>query len=160
LRVGSESAGFDVVLDKIEEEDEDESTSESSESFSEEETITDYYKVYIDAPENVEVYLDGNYVGISPCSFRKVAGTHVITLRKTGYESRSYTVQIDDEEKDFSYSFVDLETTTTTPTETVEATRETIEATQETTEVIQESSSSTSDASEPSTEESEEEKRE
>jgi len=64
--------------------------------------------VHIDAPENVEVYLDGNYVGISPCSFKKTSGSHVITLRKSGYETRSYTVQVDEEEKDVSYSFVDL----------------------------------------------------
>ena len=66
------------------------------------------YAVHIDAPENVEVYLDGNYVGISPCSFKKTSGSHVITLRKSGYETRSYTVQVDEEEKDVSYSFVDL----------------------------------------------------
>lgn len=107
LRVGSESAGFDIVLDKIET-GEEESTQESSESSSESDTVTDYYKVYIDAPEGVEVYLNGNYVGITPCSFRKVVGTHMITLRKTGYEPRSYSVNIDDEDKDFSYSFADL----------------------------------------------------
>ena len=70
--------------------------------------LTDYYKVYVDAPEGVEIYLDGNYVGISPCSFRKQSGMHVITLRKVGYETRSYTVSVDNEEKDMSYSFVDL----------------------------------------------------
>ena len=85
--------------------EEEESTSESESSVA---TTTDYYKVYVDAPEGAEVYLDGNYVGISPCSFKKTAGTHVITLRKTGYETRSYTVQVDDEEKDLSYSFADL----------------------------------------------------
>ncbi len=71
-------------------------------------SVTDYYKIYIDAPEKVEVYVDGNYIGVSPCSFRKVKGAHVITLRKTGMETRSYTVQVDDEKKDITYSFVDL----------------------------------------------------
>ena len=32
----------------------------------------------------------------------------MITLRKSDYETRSYTVQVDEEEKDVSYSFVDL----------------------------------------------------
>lgn len=32
----------------------------------------------------------------------------MITLRKSGYETRSYTVQVDEEKKDVSYSFVDL----------------------------------------------------
>ena len=32
----------------------------------------------------------------------------MITLRKTGYTTRSYTVQVDEEAKDISYSFADL----------------------------------------------------
>ncbi|MGN1145019.1 MAG: PEGA domain-containing protein, partial [Acetatifactor sp.] len=106
IRVGQESAGIDIVLDAVNEDDEEESSSTTTSS--EADTATNYYKVYVDAPEEVEVYLDGNYVGISPCSFRKSAGSHVITLRKTGYETRSYTVQVDEENKDITYSFVDL----------------------------------------------------
>lgn len=105
IRVGQESAGIDIVLDKIDTGDDDE---ESSSSSSEADTTTNYYKVYVDAPEKAEVYLDGNYVGISPCSFKKTSGSHVITLRKSGFETRSYTVQVDSEEKDISYSFADL----------------------------------------------------
>ena len=70
--------------------------------------ISSYYKVYIDTPEGVEVYLDGNYIGISPVSFAKKPGTHTITLRKNGYVTRSYTIEIDKEEKDVTYSFADL----------------------------------------------------
>lgn len=114
LRVGQESAGVDVQLDKVDSDSEESTDSSSSESSSATattaDTTTTYYRVHIDAPENVEVYLDGNYVGISPCSFKKTSGSHVITLRKTGYETRSYTVQVDEEQKDVSYSFVDLTT--------------------------------------------------
>jgi hypothetical protein len=108
IRVAQESAGIDVTLDVVssDEEEEDESSTSSSVD-----TISDYYKVYIDAPENAEVYLDGNYVGISPCSFKKSSGTHVLTLRRTGYETRSYTIQVDSEEKDISYSFAELSQT-------------------------------------------------
>ena len=70
---------------------------------------TGNYKVYIDYPEGVEVYVDGNYVGVAPCSFSKTDGTHVITLRKTGYVTHSYTVQLTEEDKDVNYSFNDLE---------------------------------------------------
>ena len=141
LRVGQESAGVDVQLDKADSDSSGstgesssgstsssstgstssaestsstggtssaESTSSTGSTSSSADTTTTYYRVHIDAPEKVEVYLDGNYVGISPCSFKKTSGSHVITLRKTGYETRSYTVQVDEEEKDVSYSFVDL----------------------------------------------------
>ncbi len=69
---------------------------------------TSGYKVTIDAPTGVEVYIDGNYVGISPISFKKVEGVHVVTLRKTGYSTRSYTINVDSEKKDASFSFSDL----------------------------------------------------
>lgn len=71
-------------------------------------TSTLSYYVTIDAPVGVEVYLDGNYVGIAPCSFKKDPGSHTLTLRNTGYMAKSYTIQIDDEEKNVSYSFLDL----------------------------------------------------
>lgn len=104
IRVGQGSAGINVVLDANRTEDEEESSQESSSG----QTTDNYYKVYIDAPERVEVYLDGNYMGIAPCSFEKIAGTHVVTLRKTGYTTRSYTIEVDNEAKDISYSFADL----------------------------------------------------
>ncbi len=106
IRVAQESVGIDVTLDAVS--DTEPESSDSSGSDSGEDTATDYYKVYVDAPEGVEVYLDGNYVGISPCSFRKVEGIHVIILRKSGYETKSVTVQLDGAEKDMSYSFPDL----------------------------------------------------
>jgi hypothetical protein len=95
--VGQDSAGLNITL----EEGEGESTSDDT-------TSTTYYKVYIDAPEGAEVYLDGTYVGVAPCSFRKEEGSHVVTLSKTGYVTRSYTVTVDGEDKDVSFSFVDL----------------------------------------------------
>lgn len=102
IRVAQESAGINIVLDANEEEKEKPKDSPTDQ------TTSGYYMVYIDAPEGVEVYVDGNYRGISPCSFAKTSGTHVITLRKTGYTTRSYTITVDEEEKDISYSFADL----------------------------------------------------
>ena len=69
---------------------------------------TTYYRVHIDSPENVEVYLDGSYVGVSPCSFKKTEGSHIITLSREGYVTRSYTIFVDSDDKDISFSFVAL----------------------------------------------------
>ena len=104
MKVGQESAGIDVTLEPITSAEDEKESTESDVV----DATTDYYKVNIEAPENVEVYLNGNYIGISPVSFKKEKGNHVITLRKTGYEIRSYTISVDDEEKDISYSFADL----------------------------------------------------
>jgi hypothetical protein len=114
LRVGEESAGVDIVLDPVDSELNQESTEAAEETeTTQEDTTASYYQVYVDAPEGVEVYVDGNYVGISPCSFKKTPGSHMITLRRTGFENRSETIQIDEEEKDISYSFADLVETAT-----------------------------------------------
>ena len=100
LSVGQASAGINIELevsDGTEEEDGDA------------EVIATYYQVHVDAPEKAELYLDGAYVGVVPCSFKKTAGTHVITLSRKGYVTRSYTITVDSEEKDASFSFADLE---------------------------------------------------
>ena len=104
VSVAQESGGVDIVLDPVNDDTKNSSSSTNSSS----QITTNYYKVYVDAPEHAEVYLDGNYIGISPCSFRKTAGSHTITLRRTGFVTRSYTVQIDDESKDLTLSFADL----------------------------------------------------
>lgn len=121
LKVAEPSAGIEITLeaeDKDSDEDEDSNSdndeddddnrSDGTVSSGNASTTTSYYQVHIDAPENVEVYVDGNYIGISPISFKKVEGPHIITLRKNGYETRSFTIEVDGEEKDVTYSFADL----------------------------------------------------
>ena len=63
----------------------------------------------IPTPEGVEIYWDGNYIGLAPVSIKKEPGTHTITLRKNGYVTRSFTVILDEAEENVSYSFDDLE---------------------------------------------------
>ncbi len=109
IKVGQESAGVSITMEKESDKD-DEKDEEKEDEDDEKETvdISSSYKVYIDTPEGVEVYLNGNYIGISPVSFAKKPGTHTITLRKNGHVTRSYTIEIDREEKDVTYSFADL----------------------------------------------------
>ena len=52
--------------------------------------------------------MDGSYVGIAPISFAKLEGSIVITLRKTGFQTRNYTIQLENDKKDVHYSFSDL----------------------------------------------------
>lgn len=71
-------------------------------------STTKGYKVSINEPAGAEVYVDGNYVGIIPISFAKKAGTHEVIVRKSGYQTRSYTIQVDDTNEDSGYSFSEL----------------------------------------------------
>lgn len=65
-------------------------------------------RVYIDSPKGVEVYLDGNYIGVAPLDFKKEVGSYVITLRKSGYQTRSYSISLEADEQDANFSFSDL----------------------------------------------------
>ena len=125
ISVGSPTADVSFKLDKMDE-DLDEKESKNSQSTSSGDTSSDTSsegnsgttegqtentagaKIYIDAPANAEVYVDGNYVGIAPTSFLKKGQSMVITLRKAGCQTRSYTINIDDLENDSHYSFSDL----------------------------------------------------
>lgn len=64
--------------------------------------------VYIDAPEGAQLYLDGVYVGIVPTSFQKVSGTHEVSFRKEGCETRSYTLYFEEDDNNLTFSFGDL----------------------------------------------------
>lgn len=108
IQVGSEYASISFTMEEGETEENTNSVSDNSSADEVENAVTGN-KVYIDAPKEVEVYLDGSYAGISPVNFTKVTGSHTITLRKTGYESRSYTIYLYDDGEDVTYSFADLE---------------------------------------------------
>lgn len=104
VKSDDQKSGEEVEKDEKDEKEEAAEAGQASETTA---TSGDY-RVYIDSPTGVEVYLDGNYIGIAPVSFSKKAGSYVVTLRKTGYQTRSYTLQVDSEEKDVNYSFSEL----------------------------------------------------
>lgn len=109
IKVSQELASISLTLEKsLEENDSYDSAYDIPSGSVSANELSSNYKVYIDSPSDVEVYLDGVYMGISPVNFKKEPGMHTITLRKPGYITKSYTVQIDDEERDVTYSFTDL----------------------------------------------------
>lgn len=65
-------------------------------------------KVTVSTPSGASVYFDGEYIGIAPISFTKVTGSHIITLSKAGYLSKSYTVTFTDDGKDSSLKYDEL----------------------------------------------------
>ncbi len=71
-------------------------------------TISENKKIYVEAPVDVEVYLDGNYIGVAPVSTGKVTGSHTITLSKSGYITKSYTIYMENDNHDVTLSFSEL----------------------------------------------------
>ncbi|MBP5152981.1 MAG: PEGA domain-containing protein, partial [Lachnospiraceae bacterium] len=86
FNVGKETSSVEVVL---------ESKGGDSDTEEEEQSQTEGCFIFVTAPVDVEVYFDGNYIGRCPVSVAKKAGSHTITIRKTGYETRTYTVLIE-----------------------------------------------------------------
>lgn len=128
IQVGSEYAKISFTLEKAKEPVKEDSlisgnNLETTESIVPEEQVKELEpsisentlkpssinKVYIDAPRDVEVYVDSNYIGISPVSFKKTVGSHTVTLRKSGYVTKSYTIYLYNDGEDITYSFSDLE---------------------------------------------------
>ena len=65
--------------------------------------------IYIQKPSGTSVYLNGEYKGVSPGSFKKVIGSHVLTFIKKGYKTKSYTIDIADDGLDTYISLPELE---------------------------------------------------
>ena len=116
IKVGQESATLEIALDKKKD-----YSAKDTPNASPSPVVTSVvtqaavvnntsdYRVTIEAPEQTEVYVDGSYIGIVPASFAKSEGTHVITLRKDGYVTRSYTIALDGVLRNETFSFATLE---------------------------------------------------
>ncbi|MBE5953100.1 MAG: PEGA domain-containing protein [Lachnospiraceae bacterium] len=64
--------------------------------------------ITIKGPAGVGVYVDGDYVGLAPVTIPKVVGTHTITLYKTGYLIKSYTITAVDNGENDEHTFPEL----------------------------------------------------
>jgi hypothetical protein len=71
-------------------------------------TVDNDHYIYIQNPKGASVYFDGKFLGISPGKFKKIIGTHVITFIKEGYETQSYTIEVEDDGKGSFYALPDL----------------------------------------------------
>ena len=116
IKVGQESATLEIALDKKKDYSANDTPNASPSpvvtSVVTQAAVvnnTSDYRVTIEAPEQTEVYVDGSYIGIVPASFAKSEGTHVITLRKDGYVTRSYTIALDGVLRNETFSFATLE---------------------------------------------------
>ncbi len=76
---------------------------------SEEEYLRDEdHQIYVQFPQGASVYLNGDYMGMSPGSFQKVIGSHVLTFIREGYETKSYTIDVLDDGMDMYLSLPEL----------------------------------------------------
>lgn len=104
IKVGQESATLQVTMEK-ETENTVSSNTTTGTSNESEAASANGSKLTISSPIGAEVYMDGSYIGIVPVSVKKTIGVHVITLRQTGYETRSYTINVTDLTSDENMSF-------------------------------------------------------
>ncbi len=86
-----------------------ESDSDSSTSSSTAVTYDADHKITVSAPAGAAVYVNGTYKGEVPCSFSKMIGSLTLSLTKSGYTTKTYSVEIADDSKDISWTFPDLE---------------------------------------------------
>ncbi len=98
------------------------SSGDSDSSTTTTKSVDSNHTISVTAPEGVEVYLDNVYKGLAPCKFKKVIGSQTITLSRSGYITKSYAVDILDDDENVSLSFPELaedadDSTSTTSTE-------------------------------------------
>ena len=64
--------------------------------------------IMVQKPEDVSVYFDDTYIGVAPVQIDKITGEHKITLRRDGYISKTYTVEVENDGEDTLYRFPNL----------------------------------------------------
>ena len=82
-----------------------ETVSENSSDNPAQNKVIEGYRIYVDEPNGAELYFDGSYIGMIPCSIAKISGNHEVILKKDGYETKSYRIHIDTSKTDLEYKF-------------------------------------------------------
>lgn len=70
---------------------------------------TGAFLITVSDPEGASVYFDDEYKGVVPVSFTKVSGSHTITLSQSGYQTKSYTLDISETSDNVTYCMPALE---------------------------------------------------
>ena len=100
-----------INIDNTDDSEEDESNNTPSENKEDEEikVHTDSTKtISFRKPEGATISFDGRVIGDAPCEITKVTGEHEITLKKDGYETQTFTVNIEDDGEDVVFSFPEM----------------------------------------------------
>ncbi len=104
----SDGIGDDPDMEGDENPDAD-ADGEDSGNLAEEDYIVDRnHLIYIQSPLGASVYLNGEFQGISPISFTKIIGNHVLTFIKEGYETISYSVEVANDRLDTYFNMPDM----------------------------------------------------
>lgn len=88
--------------------DANDNSEEKNESPSKSGEIDSENNIYIQQPEGASAYFNGEFKGSIPLSFPKEIGTHFITLIKTDYQTKTYTIEVVDDGEDVNFSFPDM----------------------------------------------------
>lgn len=85
-------------------------TSGTTTGSTEETTVatTGSVKLTIDSPVGAGVYIDNAYVGTAPVTVNKDAGEYVITFKRTGYQTKSYIVDVESSDGEQTLSFPEM----------------------------------------------------
>lgn len=88
------------------------STTDNEASNSSSTTTDSEHTITVQKPAGAQVYFNGSLKGTAPVTFTKEVGTFTISLRKSGYVNKSYTVEVLDDDDDIYFSFPDLTVST------------------------------------------------
>ena len=99
-----------INIDNTDDSEEDEGKNASENEDDEEIKVrTDSTKtISFRKPEGATISFDGRVIGDAPCEITKVTGEHEITLKKDGYETQTFTVNIEDDGEDVVFSFPEM----------------------------------------------------
>lgn len=62
----------------------------------------------IESPIGVDVYIDAVYAGQTPLTIEKDPGEHIITFYKSGFETKSYAIDVSKEDADQKLAFPEM----------------------------------------------------
>lgn len=104
-----ENKDSNTTIEEAEETDSEDEKEESEDNTVAGTTSVDKdHTITIESPAGATVYFNGTKMGTIPLSFTKEVGNHIIVLSRSGYATKSYSVEVLDDGDNAVFNFPDM----------------------------------------------------
>lgn len=106
-QTGEKVTSSNTTIEQTQEED-DLSKTENEEENSKTKSIDKNHTITIESPVGATLYMDGEQIGTVPISVEKEIGTHVVVFSQSGYATKSYSIEVLDDNQNAVFNFPDM----------------------------------------------------
>lgn len=106
-QTGETQTSHDSTIEEVEDKDKEPDISGDEETLGTT-SVDKNHTITVESPAGASLYLNGKLMGTVPITFTKEIGTHIMVFSQNGYVTKSYSVEVLDDNENAVFNFPDM----------------------------------------------------